>query len=882
MLGSRALPQFGLFGVSFQIVHVRNHLAWECQRTAVAEAISFLIVAVGAVLASVSMTDIAPSETLGDSLIPVINKLQDIFSQVTIDFKLNLPQVAVVGSQSSGKSSVLEALVRRDFLPRGPDICTRRPLVLQLVKVPPSTSGKPSEWGEFLHAPGKLFYDFDKIRQEILNETERVTGANKNVSDKPIRLKICSPKVLTMTLVDLPGMTKVPVGDQPSNIEQRIRDMLLEYVRQPSTIILAVSPANVDLVNSDALQLAQLVDPEGARTIGVLTKLDIMDRGTNAVAVLKNAVVPLRLGYIGIVNRSQADINASRSMSDARSAEEAFFASHREYADVAGQCGTANLARRLNVILVEHIRLLLPNLRRKIADALDSRIAELKLYGEPPPLNSLAARGQLLLQLLCSYAERFSDMLAGKCLDMPVDELAGGARVRHIFQEVFGKGLRDVALQRELGDEDIRTAIKNSAGVAGTLLIPSEPFELLVQRAIKRLLAPALQCKELVYDELLRIAEQACPPELDKYPVLQRRLATSVLIWIQQGAEPAERMISDLVECEHDFINTDHPEFIGGTRAVRVVMEQREIRKQQQIKKEGVSEGIGKEALKSSRSSGSVSGEVRSTPAANTPSSSAVVAARGNVLPAGLKGLPDSSSSVVAGPLDEGVLRSRAAEALAAPEPSASWFSWLTKTDRTSDEQQHTHMQPVMRMQVQRPRSEHEEVQVEVIRLLVQNYFDIVRKNLTDAVPKAVMHFLVHHSQRGMQQHLIRSLYKEELFNELTEEREDLAAARRACRVAVEALQAAAAALDDVPAELGASLAASKGGDGDVYHPPLHAALSVRQHHTVHTLVALDRHPSMSMAARMAASAAAALVEKGSSVMEAVPNGAVRAIDALE
>jgi dynamin 1-like protein len=87
--------------------------------------------------------------------------------------------------------------VGRDFLPRGPDICTRRPLVLQLIKTPAAAApGQPSEWGEFLHAPGKVFYDFDRIRAEIQNETDRVSGGNKNISDKPIRLKIFSPNVL--------------------------------------------------------------------------------------------------------------------------------------------------------------------------------------------------------------------------------------------------------------------------------------------------------------------------------------------------------------------------------------------------------------------------------------------------------------------------------------------------------------------------------------------------------------------------------------------------------------------------------------------------------------------------------------------------------------
>ncbi len=118
---------------------------------------------------------------------------------MTVDLKLGLPQVAVVGSQSSGKSSVLEALVGRDFLPRGPDICTRRPLVLQLVKTPGRSQGGgngPTEWGEFLHAPGRVFTDFGRIRSEIQSETERVSGGGKNISDKPIRLKIFSPNVL--------------------------------------------------------------------------------------------------------------------------------------------------------------------------------------------------------------------------------------------------------------------------------------------------------------------------------------------------------------------------------------------------------------------------------------------------------------------------------------------------------------------------------------------------------------------------------------------------------------------------------------------------------------------------------------------------------------
>ncbi|KDD74598.1 dynamin, partial [Helicosporidium sp. ATCC 50920] len=235
----------------------------------------------------------ASEETLGHALIPIINKLQDIFAQLLPEMKLDLPQVAVIGSQSSGKSSVLESLVGRDFLPRGCNVVTRRPLILQLVRVPAvgeadegGSRSSLQEWGEFLHLPGKRFHDFERIRGEIQSETDRLAGTNKGVCEAPIRLRICSPHVLTMTLVDLPGITRVAVGDQPADIESRIRALNRAFIEPASCLILAVSPANADLATSDALRLAAEVDPAGERTLGVLTKLDIMDRGTDACAAL--------------------------------------------------------------------------------------------------------------------------------------------------------------------------------------------------------------------------------------------------------------------------------------------------------------------------------------------------------------------------------------------------------------------------------------------------------------------------------------------------------------------------------------------------------------------------------------------------------------------
>ena len=240
---------------------------------------------------------------------------------------------------------------------------TRRPLILQLINRPASNEpngtavngvsdrqANKDEWGEFLHLQGQKFHDFNKIREEIVRETEQKTGRNAGISPAPINLRIYSPNVLTLTLVDLPGLTKVPVGDQPKDIERQIKDMVLKQIMKPNAIILAVTAANTDLANSDGLKLAREVDPEGQRTIGVLTKVDLMDEGTDVVDILAGRIIPLRLGYVPVVNRGQRDIENKRAISVALENERNFFENHKAYRNKSSYCGTPYLARKLNLV----------------------------------------------------------------------------------------------------------------------------------------------------------------------------------------------------------------------------------------------------------------------------------------------------------------------------------------------------------------------------------------------------------------------------------------------------------------------------------------------------------------------------------------------------
>ncbi|KAL4363193.1 hypothetical protein GQ457_04G003490 [Hibiscus cannabinus] len=726
---------------------------------------------------------------LGSSVIPIVNKLQDIFAKLGSQSTIELPQVAVVGSQSSGKSSVLESLVGRDFLPRGSDICTRRPLVLQLLQTKRKPDGSEEEYGEFLHLPGKRFYDFSEIRREIQAETDREAGGNKGVSDKQIRLKIFSPNVLDITLVDLPGITKVPVGDQPSDIEARIRTMIMSYIKQPSCLIIAVTPANSDLANSDALQIAGNADPDGYRTIGVITKLDIMDRGTDARNLLLGKVIPLRLGYIGVVNRSQEDILLNRSIKDALVAEEKFFRSRPVYNGLTDRCGVPQLAKKLNQILVQHIKAILPGLKSRISSALVSVAKEHASYGEIT--ESKAGQGALLLNILSKYSEAFSSMVEGKNEQMSTSELSGGARIHYIFQSIFVKSLEEVDPCEGLTDDDIRTAIQNATGPRSALFVPEVPFEVLVRRQIARLLDPSLQCARFIYDELIKISHRCMMNELQRFPVLRKHMDQVIGNFLQEGLEPSETMIGHIIEMEMDYINTSHPNFIGGSKAVelanqqiknsRVLIPVSKAKDGLELDKAPASERSTKSRAIIARQVNGIAAEQVVRPAADVEK----VPSTGNT-----SGSAWGISSIFGGNDN----RSSAKEV-------------LTNKPYTEPAQNIEHSFSMIHLRepptLLRPSecSETEAIEIAITKLLLRSYYDIVRKNIEDSVPKAIMHFLVNHSKRELHNVFIRKLYRENLFEEMLQEPDEVASKRKRTRETLRVLQQAFRTLDELPLE---------------------------------------------------------------------------------
>ena len=181
------------------------------------------------------------------------------------------------------------------------------------------TDPNTKPWGKFDEVKDKKFFDFTEVCKMVNTLTDKVAGLKKGIVDRPIILTVYSHTCPDLTIIDLPGITRIPLkdSDQPENIEEITKAMALRYVNDPRTIILAVMPANQDLTTSEALMISRNLDPSGIRTVGVITKIDIMDKGTNAKRVLTGQEVPLRLGYVGVKNRSQADIDSKMTVAKA-------------------------------------------------------------------------------------------------------------------------------------------------------------------------------------------------------------------------------------------------------------------------------------------------------------------------------------------------------------------------------------------------------------------------------------------------------------------------------------------------------------------------------------------------------------------------------------
>ncbi|XP_049730870.1 interferon-induced GTP-binding protein Mx1-like [Elephas maximus indicus] len=429
--------------------------------------------------------------------------LIDSLRALGVEQDLALPAIAVIGDQSSGKSSVLEAL-SGVALPRGSGIVTRCPLVLKLRKL-----GHEEGWR------GKVSYkdlEFDisdpsKVEEEINKAQNIIAGEGTGISQELINLEISSPNVPDLTLIDLPGITRVAVGNQPADIGRQIKALIRKYIHKQETISLVVVPSNVDIATTEALSMAQEVDPDGDRTIGILTKPDLVDKGTEekVVDVVRNLVCHLKKGYMIVKCRGQQDIQDKLSLAEALRREQAFFEDHDHFGVLLeeGKATVPLLAERLTTELITHICKSLPQLENQIKESHQKITEELQKYGVDIPedenekmfflIDKINAFNQDILALV-QGEESVGENQSRLFTKIRSEFLKWSKEIEKNFQDGYN------AMHEEISEFENQYRGRELPG-----FVNFRTFEKIIKKQIQKLEAPAMEMLHEVTD-MVRLA----------------------------------------------------------------------------------------------------------------------------------------------------------------------------------------------------------------------------------------------------------------------------------------------------------------------------------------------------------------------------------------
>ncbi|KAH9615247.1 hypothetical protein KSS87_013706 [Heliosperma pusillum] len=374
-------------------------------------------------------------------------------------------------------------------------------------------------------------------------------------------------------------------------------------------------------------------------------------------------------------------------------------------------------------------------------------------------------RGAVVLNILRSYSEAFSSVIDGKNPHISTQELAGGARIRYIFHSIFGKALKEVYPCEDLSDNEIRIAIQNSMGPRNKLFVPEVPFELLIRRQVERLLDPSMQCLQLACDEVMKMSCSCESIELQRFPAFRKRVRGVMANFMHYAIKPVEKRIAETIDMEADDINTSHPSFVGGQRAIEMA---------RQLIRASKGTIVDADQIPSPKRNQKSANQGGQKPEKHDKSVSADAVTKLFGMPIKLWSHSSSKKSPVGMCSDDMPSHTFKAPSLITLKAPSSILKPLEEP------------------------TEDEETEILVTRILLQSYFDIVRKKVEDDVPKAIMHFVINHLKRDLHNTLIQTIYREELFEELLQENSDVKKKRKRAHEMFNVLQEAVQALDEI------------------------------------------------------------------------------------
>ena len=483
------------------------------------------------------------------------------------------PKLIVVGTQSSGKSSLLNALIGIDLLPVGETMTTRAAIQIQLIFKKDETK---VEFGSYSNGEWSTSQTFHinstptpeqqaMLKDQIVCQTIAKTGSSKGiVANDPISIRLYSPNVPNISFVDLPGLTMTALTSegQPANLCEQIRELITSYVDE-RTIILMVCAARADLETDAAMELCKRLT-NGDRTIGCLTKTDLCESPDGIVAYLKNTQsVDLRLehGYFAVKCRSASK---DENMQSRYIAEKQYFASHSRYRTLndTSRIGIANLATFTYKLFIEQIKTSLPQLKTELMIMRDdARTQFVEKLGTSIPMTP-ASRLTYVSDLISKFCNDINATLTARR-----PNTSSGRLIRQTFAKLR-ENARTVTpfTADKFTDNEIMTAVRNCEG--WSMVSPVPPVEIVEfflqhpdQRPIQKLLEPCLSALKNVYDHVLHDCTVLLD-NLDRYANLVEWLTTELHVILKEEQTDATRQITHAVSVEEAYIFTDNATFV--------------------------------------------------------------------------------------------------------------------------------------------------------------------------------------------------------------------------------------------------------------------------------------------------------------------------------
>ncbi|XP_067848494.1 interferon-induced GTP-binding protein Mx3-like [Heptranchias perlo] len=473
----------------------------------------------------------------------------DNLRSMGIDKEFALPTITVIGDQSSGKSSVLE-MISEVNLPRGTGVVTRCPLELKLKR---AEVGKPWKGRISYRNFVKTLDHSNQVEEEIL-KAQDILVEDISVSSELISLQIESTSTPDLTLIDMPGIIRVPTGNQPQDIGDMTKKLIKTYIQRKETIILVVIPCTVDIATTEALKMAQEVDPEGERTLGVLTKPDLIDRGTeeDIIRIIENKTVPLKKGYMLVKCRGQSELNANTTMPAALEEEIRFLNSSRLFRPLLdkGLASFNHLSDKLTTELIQQIVNWLPNIEEALREKIIDTTKQLEKLGRDIPEEDQAKTLTLCRKILI-YCDELINLVMGDY----TKEYQYDKKLCDIARVAFATWYNKLELEKlRLSEEAIRKVRhheKYSKGRELPEFTKYRVFEAIVREQIQELLEPSLQILKELSDKVQAVFVIMAFEHFNAFPNLMGATKALVAQIRQKQEQEAEQMLRMHFKMEH-------------------------------------------------------------------------------------------------------------------------------------------------------------------------------------------------------------------------------------------------------------------------------------------------------------------------------------------